>query len=189
MTDLKRRIPAAFLAAALLLPGAVHNTLPITTTLAQQAARRRRGGGGGGGKKGGRSPIARPLRMGMFKPGKGAPGGGARPRTPPGARGAPHEHPRGINDQQQKGHIKGTPQYDNRRKQGKPTSTWNGDESFANAHTFEAWYKGTPDSRRPEVRVYDYGPGHVTGYSPQGQPQHKVKVHMNNEGMIHGHPK
>ncbi|GAA2621454.1 hypothetical protein SMC26_17465 [Actinomadura fulvescens] len=190
MTEVKRRIPAAFLTAVLLLPGAVHVAAPAAPASVQTAGRRGGGRRGGGGKKGGRGPIARPLRMGMFKPGKGAPGGGgARPSTPPGARGAPKEHPTGINQQKQRGHIRGTPQYDNRRRAGKPTSTWAGDESWANSHTYEAWYKGTPDPNRPRVRDYDFGPGHTTGYSPQGQPQRKVRVHMDDDGSIHGHPK
>lgn len=154
-------------------------------------AGRRRGGRRSGRTGGGapRGPIARPLRMGLFKPGNGGPGGGPRPPTPPGTRGAPHEHPNGINSQKQNGHIRGTPQYHNRRSAGKPTSTWAGDESFANTHTYEAWYRGTPHPQRPEVRTYDFGPNHVTGYSPQGQPQHQVRVHMDNDGSIHGHPK
>jgi hypothetical protein len=126
--------------------------------------------------------------MGLFPTGKGG-GTAGRPKTPPGARGAPHEHPTGINDQKQSGHVRGTPQYENRRRGRKPTSTWAGDRSFANAHTYEAWYKGTPDPSRPNVRDYDFGPDHTTGYSPQNRPQTRVRVHMDDDGTIHGHPR
>ncbi|WP_019631758.1 hypothetical protein [Actinomadura atramentaria] len=186
-----RAAVALLLAALLLVPGPVG---VLDAGRAPVAAGRRhrgghRGGRRGGHKGGGRGPIARPLRMGLFKPGKGGKGAAPRPPAPKGKRGAPHEHPTGINGQKQKGHVRGTPQYENRKKAGKPTSTWAGDESFANHHTYDAWYQGTPDPKRPRVRTHDYGPDHVTGYSPQGQPQHKVRVHMDDDGTIHGHPK
>jgi hypothetical protein len=96
-------------------------------------------------------------------------------------------HPLGINRQKQDGHIRGMPQWLNRRKANKPTSTWNGDRRYADSHTYEAWAKGTPHPRDPQKRDYDFG--YTVGYSPTHRPQTRVRVHMDEDGSIHGHPR
>ena len=81
-----------------------------------------------------------------------------------------------INRQKQDGHIKGTPQYQNRVKGQKPTSTWLDGED-ADALTLEAWNKGTPVAGNPNrtqllvcaqhvtAREALYPPGPVAGVS------------------------
>jgi hypothetical protein len=96
-------------------------------------------------------------------------------------------HPTGINRQKQDGHIRGTPQWLNRRRANKPTSTWNGDRKYADSHTYEAWAKGTPHPRDPWKRDYDFG-DEAVGYSWHHQPQTRVRVHIDEDGSIHGHP-
>jgi hypothetical protein len=91
-----------------------------------------------------------------------------------------------IADQKQDGHVKGTPQNKNREKQGKPTSTFDGDRQEADDLTQEAWQKGTPVPGRPNVKDHDFG--RPIGKGPGGGSQTKVRVHQGNDGRIHGHP-
>jgi hypothetical protein len=90
-----------------------------------------------------------------------------------------------ISSQKQAGHVKGTPQYKNRVKQGKPTSYFH-DIKSAELLTREAWQKGTSLPGRPNVREYDFG--HPIGIGPKGGMQTKVRVHQDAKGRIHGHP-
>lgn len=91
-----------------------------------------------------------------------------------------------ISRQKQDGHIRGTPQNENRLKQGKPTSTFDGDAAQADELTQEAWEKGKPVPGRPGVRDYDFG--HRIGEGPDGGGQSTVRVHEDATGRIHGHP-
>lgn len=91
-----------------------------------------------------------------------------------------------IAGQKQDGHVKGTPQSKNREKQGKPTSTFDGDRQEADDLTQEAWQKGTPVPGRPNVKDHDFG--RPVGTGPNGGRQTKVRVHQGNDGRIHGHP-
>lgn len=90
-----------------------------------------------------------------------------------------------ISTQKQAGHIKGTPQYNNRVKQGKPTSAFDNAKD-AEKYTQEAWEKGSPVPGKPQARDYDFG--HPVGTGPNGGSQTKVRVHMDSQGRIHGHP-
>lgn len=90
-----------------------------------------------------------------------------------------------ISPQKQAGHIKGTPQYNNRIKQGKATSAFDDAES-AEKLVQEAWDKGQPVAGKPNVRDYDFGIPIGTG--PRGGKQQKVRVHLDQKGEIHGHP-
>jgi hypothetical protein len=106
---------------------------------------------------------------------------GAAP--PPG----PDPPPRPIEriSQQQQGHIRGTPQYELRIKQGNRTSYFF-TEREANMYTFEAWYKGTPVRGDPYIREFDFGrPVGVGGY---GGAQTRVTVVMDETGHVHGYP-
>jgi WXG100 family type VII secretion target len=90
-----------------------------------------------------------------------------------------------INVQKQAGHVKGTPQYTNRVKQGKPTSAFE-DAQSATQLTQEAWQKGSPVAGRPNVRDHDFG--RPIGSGPRGGSQSRVRVHQDAKGQIHGHP-
>lgn len=90
-----------------------------------------------------------------------------------------------INPQQQAGHVKGTPQYLNRVKQGKPTSAFD-DAATAEQLVQEAWQKGTPVPGRPNVRDFDFQ--RPVGTGPNGGAQQRVRVHQKPNGDIHGHP-
>ncbi|MGH3800346.1 MAG: hypothetical protein ACRDTD_09490, partial [Pseudonocardiaceae bacterium] len=92
---------------------------------------------------------------------------------------------KGVNPQKQAGHIKGTPQYKNRIKQNKPTSAFN-DRATAERLTREAWIKGKNIKGRPGVREHNFGTPVGTG--PSGGSQSRVRVHMDRNGHIHGHP-
>ena len=91
-----------------------------------------------------------------------------------------------INQQKQAGHIKGTPQYNNRVKQGKVTSSWD-PGSNPDDLTIEAWKKGTPVPGRPQMKEYDFG--RQVGTSSNGNPLTKVRVSRDDGGEIHGHPR
>lgn len=91
-----------------------------------------------------------------------------------------------ISRQKQDGHIVGTPQNRNRVRQGTSTSTFDGNGAEADALTQEAWNKGTPQPKRPNVREYDFG--RRIGKGPNGGGRSIVRVHRNTEGEIHGHP-
>ncbi|WP_353176190.1 hypothetical protein [Delftia acidovorans] len=90
-----------------------------------------------------------------------------------------------INRQKQDGHIANTPQNKNRKKGGKPTSTFH-ENVDADKITQEAWHKGKPVPGKHWVRDYDFG--FSIGESPTGLPQSTVRVHLDNSGKIHGHP-
>lgn len=127
---------------------------------------------------------------GLFAVGAVAPGGGystgarsaARAIGPAGDAGATGLR---ISAQRQAGHVAGTPQYANRIKQGVPTSAW---EPGANVDglTRHAWQHGTPVPGRPNVQDFDFGFG--VGSGPSGGGQSRVRVHMDQQGRIHGHP-
>ena len=91
-----------------------------------------------------------------------------------------------ISRQKQDGHVQGTPQNQNRLKQGKPTSTFDGNSAQADALTQEAWDKGTLVPGRPGVRDYNFG--RPIGRGPRGGSQSTVRVHQDSAGNIHGHP-
>ena len=91
-----------------------------------------------------------------------------------------------ISRQKQDGHIAGTPQNRNRVSQGTSTSTFDGDAAEADALTQEAWNKGTPQPKRPNVREHDFG--RRIGKGPNGGGRSIVRVHRNAAGEIHGHP-
>ncbi|MFI5843536.1 hypothetical protein ACIA8K_27910 [Catenuloplanes sp. NPDC051500] len=167
-------------------------------------ARRRGSGGsgnsggspGGGGRRQGAPPgthrgtpgariISKIISKGF--PSSRPPGGNPRAPAPGGRRGAPQEHPTRIKRQKQDEHLPGTAAYRNRKAQGRQGSSWAGDERFANQHTYEAWYRGTPNPARPEQRDYDFG--YPVGHNQRGQPQTRVRVHMDQDGEIHGHPR
>jgi len=90
-----------------------------------------------------------------------------------------------IARQKQDGHVKGTPQYRQRVRQGKPTSTWD-DPSEADPLTRAAWRRGTAVPGRPGVR--DYDAGRRIGTDPQGRPQTRIRVSQDERGRIHGWP-
>lgn len=91
-----------------------------------------------------------------------------------------------INRQKQDGHIPGTPQYANRAKIGKPTSSFLPSEN-ADALTREAWIRGRPVPGRPGVRDYEFG--RPVGTGPGGGTQSRVRVHQApSTAKIHGHP-
>lgn len=91
-----------------------------------------------------------------------------------------------INAQKQAGHVPGTPQNINRIKQGKPTSSFHGEQSGEMA-TRIAHERGTPVLGRPNVKEHDFGVGIGTG--PNGGTQTRVRVHESPKtGEIHGHP-
>ena len=98
-----------------------------------------------------------------------------RPRVPP--------H---ISQQKQAGHVLGEPQYDNRVKQGKATSCFC-DWNDAVQYTDDAWNQGIPVPGRPNVRDHDFK--NPVGFGPNGGTQTSVRVHQDNAGKIHGHPK
>lgn len=87
--------------------------------------------------------------------------------------------------QKQAEHVKGTPQYQNRIRQGKPTSAFDNAQS-AEQYTREAWQRGTSVLGRPNVREYDFG--RQVGTGPKGGAQTRVRVHQDARGRIHGHP-
>ena len=84
-----------------------------------------------------------------------------------------------INRQQQDGHIEGKPQYDNRVRHNKPTSTWM-DDVDADALTQEAWSKGALQDGNPNVRLYDFRT--PIGEGNWGQTQTQAHVTRNARG-------
>lgn len=116
----------------------------------------------------------------------GKPAGTASPISAPTSGTVVQQPVPSISRQKQNGHVKGSPQNTNRIKQGKPTSTFNGDAAEADRLTQEAWQKGTPVVGRPNVRDYDFGQSIGTG--PNGGGQSIVRVHQDAGGNIHGHP-
>jgi hypothetical protein len=106
-------------------------------------------------------------------------------KAPPPAPKVPGPDPIKRVSQQQQGHIFGTPQYRRRLADRKPTSYFH-DERSANRYTYDAWYKGTPVRGDPRLREHDFG--HPVGVGPRGGSQSRVRVHMDNNGDVHGHP-
>jgi RHS repeat-associated protein len=91
-----------------------------------------------------------------------------------------------INIQKQAGHVRGTPQYKNRVKQGKSTSAFHGQASGEKATRIAA-ERGKPIPGRPNVKEHEFGVGVGTG--PTGGTQTRVRVHTSPKtGEIHGHP-
>lgn len=92
----------------------------------------------------------------------------------------------GVSRQAQDAHLKGTRQYNERIRNGTPTSTFN---SRAEAHAYAefAWKNGTPVPGRPNVRNYEFG--RPVGRGPNGGWQTKVRVHINGAGRVRAHPK
>jgi RHS repeat-associated protein len=91
-----------------------------------------------------------------------------------------------ISAQKQAGHILNTPQYLNRIKQNKPTSTFP-DKKTAEKLTREAYEKGTPVPGRPQMTEYDFG--YPVGTAPDRlSTQSRVRVSKDAEGRIHGYP-
>ncbi|MFC4069389.1 hypothetical protein [Actinoplanes subglobosus] len=83
--------------------------------------------------------------------------------------------------------MPGTDEFEDRKRRNQQGSAWAGDENYANRLTYEAWYRGTPNPRRADQRDYDFQ--EPVGHTSRGVPQSKVRVHMDQDGMIHGHPK
>jgi RHS repeat-associated protein len=90
-----------------------------------------------------------------------------------------------ISAQRQAGHVAGSPQYANRIKQGVPTSVWE-PGAHVDGLTRHAWQHGSPVAGRPNVRDFDFG--FRVGSGPSGGWQGRVRVHMDQQGRIHGHP-
>jgi len=76
-----------------------------------------------------------------------------------------------INDQKQDGHVKDTPQFKNRVKQGKPTSSFDSREQ-ADHLTKDTYKTGKPVPGRPNQVVKDYGTPVGTG--PNGGTQSQI---------------
>lgn len=91
-----------------------------------------------------------------------------------------------INWNKQRDHVYGEGAYNNRVKQGTPTSYFP-DKTTAEALVQEAWAKGTPTTfRGTAAKVYDFGrPVGVGGF---GGTQSQVTVIINSKGEIHGFP-
>lgn len=114
----------------------------------------------------------------------------------PASHGLPHrggipQKPLGIKRLKQREHIPGTPEYRNRRAQllaqkKAPQSAWSVPESEANRLTYEAWNKGKPVPGQPNKRQLETGT--VVGHTGRGQPQTAVRVHIDQDAQIHGHP-
>jgi len=90
-----------------------------------------------------------------------------------------------IAAQKQAGHIRGTPQYANRIKAGKDTSTFFGRRSGERL-TRDTYATGTRSTSRPGVIEKEYGV--ATGTTSRGSSQTAVRVHESADGRIHGHP-
>ena len=84
----------------------------------------------------------------------------------------------------QAGHIQGTPHYNNRIKQDKPTSVFdskaNTDKLVRDIITQESPVPNQPDKFDMEI-------GSKIGTGPNGRVQTKVRVHVDFKGEAHGH--
>ena len=89
-----------------------------------------------------------------------------------------------IKTQKQNEHILGTGNHANRVKQGGPLSVWDRGVNV-DAMTRNAWINGTHVPGRPGVR--DFEVGAPIGVAPGGGAQTKIRVHMDQQGCIHGH--
>lgn len=87
--------------------------------------------------------------------------------------------------QQQQGHVWGTPQFKLRQRHRKDTSYFF-NQRDARRYTEEAWHRGTPTRKNNWKRDYDFG--HPVGIGPKGGYQTRVRVHIDANGDIHGHP-
>jgi hypothetical protein len=90
-----------------------------------------------------------------------------------------------IARQAQDDHIKGTPQYQKRLKQGTPTSTWD-DPTEADPLTRTAWREGT--AVRGRSRVRDWDAGRRIGADPEGGSLTHIQVSRDKQGRIYGWP-
>lgn len=90
-----------------------------------------------------------------------------------------------INEQKQAGHEPGTPQNENRTKQGKATSTFT-DAKEGRDLTHDTHATGTSDPKFPNQKTKDYG--RPVGKGANGGDQTRVRVHEDSKGKIHGHP-
>jgi RHS repeat-associated protein len=90
-----------------------------------------------------------------------------------------------INPQKQAGHIQGTPQYNNRVKQGKPTSAFDS-QSDVDKLVRNTLEYGNPVPNQPGK--FDLETGSPVGTGPNGGAQTKVRVHVDSKGEAHGHP-
>ncbi len=90
-----------------------------------------------------------------------------------------------INSQKQDGHVLGTPQYNNRINQGKPTSAFP-DRATAESAVTDAKSLGGSLPNRPEVIEYDTG--RIIGTDLSGNATSVVRVHVDLSGFYHGYP-
>ncbi|EOT4001614.1 RHS repeat-associated core domain-containing protein, partial [Escherichia coli] len=90
-----------------------------------------------------------------------------------------------INPQKQAGHIQGTPQYNNRLKQGKPTSAFDS-QADVDKLVRDTLEHGNPVPNQPGK--FDLETGSPVGTGPNGGTQSKVRVHIDSKGEAHGHP-
>nr|WP_272897233.1 hypothetical protein [Escherichia fergusonii] len=90
-----------------------------------------------------------------------------------------------INPQKQAGHIQGTPQYNNRLKQGKPTSAFDS-QADVDKLVRDTLEHGNPVPNQPGK--FDLETGSPVGTGPNGGTQSKVRVHIDSKGEVHGHP-
>jgi hypothetical protein len=90
-----------------------------------------------------------------------------------------------IARRRQDGHIKGTPEYRERLRLGKPTSRWD-DPTEADPLTREAWRNGAtvPGSRR----VRDWDAGRRVGAAADGGSLTHIRVSRDRQGRIYGWP-
>lgn len=99
-------------------------------------------------------------------------------------RGGPQPEPP-IARKRQDGHIKGTPEYRERLRLGKPTTRWD-DPTEADPLTREAWRSGmaVPGSRS----VRDWDAGRRVGADADGGSLTHVRVSRESHGRIYGRP-
>lgn len=91
-----------------------------------------------------------------------------------------------VSRQKQDQHVVGTPEYNERIRQGTPTSYFNS-RSEAHAYAQHAWQNGTPVPGRPGMRDFEYGL--PVGRGPNGGWQTMVRAHIDGSGNVHAHPK
>jgi hypothetical protein len=100
------------------------------------------------------------------------PRGGAQPDPP-------------IARKRQDGHIRGTPEYRERLRLGKPTTRWD-DPTEADPLTREAWKSGVAVPGNPRVR--DWDARRRVGADPHGGSLTHVRVSRDSHGRIYGWP-
>ncbi len=104
------------------------------------------------------------------------------PKAPPALR-PPANNP--ISTQKQRGHVPGTPQYKQRIKDQKATSTFFREDQAVEL-TRRAWANGSPVRNQANKRDFEFG--FPVGRGTRGGFQTKVRVHIDKKGRIHGHP-